>query len=203
MLRASRRTGGTGLATKPPRSTRAPDGNDGHKPGFGSLIGPVQPVKGRQRVPLSGPAPPPRARFAQLDNEADDQAVLRESLATAPGDVELERGDELSFRRPHVPFKVLRDLKRGKYTIQDNLDLHGLTAREARLMLQEFMADALRHDRRCVRIVHGKGLRSGSRGPALKQKLNQWLPLWQEVLAFTSAPARDGGTGALYVLLAR
>lgn len=187
------------MATKPPRSTRAPDGNDGHKPGFGSLIGPVQPVKGRRRVPLSGPAPPPRARFAQ----ADDQAVLRESLATAPGDVELERGDELSFRRSHVPFKVLRDLKRGKYTIQDNLDLHGLTAREARLMLQEFMADALRHDRRCVRIVHGKGLRSGSRGPVLKQKLNQWLPLWQEVLAFTSAPARDGGTGALYVLLAR
>lgn len=163
------------------------------------MIGPVKPVKARQRVALSRPAPSPRARFAR----ADDRAVLLESLAMTSDGPELERGDELSFRRPHVGIKVLRDLKRGRYTIQDELDLHGLTAKEARSMLSEFMADALRRDRRCVRIVHGKGLRSGSRGPVLKQKLNQWLPLWQEVLAFTSAPARDGGTGALYVLLAR
>ncbi len=165
---------------------------------FKSLIGPVEPVKARRRVPLAKPAPSPRARFARADN----QAVLLEALTIGPDDADLECGEELSFRRPHVPIKVLRDLKRGKYTIQDEIDLHGLTAREARLMLGEFMTDVLRRDRRCIRIVHGKGLRSGPRGPVLKQKLNQWLPLWAEVLAYTSAPARDGGTGALYVLLA-
>lgn len=163
------------------------------------MIGPVQPLKARRRVPLAKPAPPPRAKFTQ----ADEQAVLKESLESTPDSAGIESGDELSFRRPHVGIKVLRDLKRGRYTIQDELDLHGLTARQARQMLGEFMADALRRDHRCIRIVHGKGLRSGPRGPVLKQKLNDWLPSWQEVLAFTSAPARDGGTGAIYVLLAR
>ena len=166
---------------------------------FGALIGPVRPVKAKRRVPLRKPPPPPRARFAR----ADEQAVLEESLATGPAEVGLESGEELSFRRPHVPLKVLKDLRRGRYSIQDELDLHGLTANEARLMLREFMHDVLLHGHRCVRIVHGKGLRSGPGGPVLKVKLNKWLPKWDQVLAFTTAPARDGGTGALYVLLAR
>lgn len=166
---------------------------------FGALVGPVQPVKARRRVPLRKPPPPPRARFAR----ADERAVLMESLATGPGEVGLESGEELSFRRPHVPLKVLKDLRRGRYSIQDELDLHGMTSNEARLMLREFMHDVLLHGHRCVRIVHGKGLRSGPGGPVLKVKLNKWLPQWDQVLAFTTAPARDGGTGALYVLLAR
>lgn len=166
---------------------------------FGSLVGPVQPVRAKRRVALRKPPPPPRARFAR----ADDQAVLEESLAVGPGEVGLENGEELSFRRPHITLKVLKDLRRGKYSIQDELDLHGLTANEARVMLREFMNDVLLHGHRCVRIVHGKGLRSGPGGPVLKVKLNKWLPQWDQVLAFTTAPARDGGTGALYVLLAR
>ena len=168
-------------------------------PAFGALVGPVQPVKARRRVALAKPPPPPRARFAR----ADDRAVLAESLAAGPADVGLENGEELAFRRPHVPLKVLKDLRRGRYSIQDELDLHGLTANEARVMLREFMHDVLLEGHRCVRIVHGKGLRSGPGGPVLKVKLNKWLPQWDEVLAFTTAPPRDGGTGALYVLLAR
>jgi len=166
---------------------------------FGSLVGPVQPVKARRRVPLRKPPPSPQARFTR----ADERAVLRESLSGQSGDVGLETGEELSFRRPQVPLKVLKDLKQGKYTIQDELDLHGLTANEARIMLRDFMTDVLLEGRRCVRIVHGKGLRSGPGGPVLKVKLNKWLPQWDQVLAFTTAPARDGGTGAIYVLLAR
>ncbi|MDP2324911.1 MAG: Smr/MutS family protein [Gammaproteobacteria bacterium] len=166
---------------------------------FKSLVGPVEPVKARHRVPLRKPPPPPRARFTQ----ADEEAVLKESLSGQHGDLGLETGEELSFRRPHIPIKVLKDLKRGKYSIQDELDLPGLTASEARVMLREFMADVLLQGHRCVRIVHGKGLRSGPGGPVLKVKLNKWLPQWDQVLAFTTAPARDGGTGALYVLLVR
>ena len=166
---------------------------------FRELVGPVQPVKARRRVALRKPPPPPHARFAR----ADEAAVLVESMSAGPNDVGLESGEELSFRRQHVPLKVLRDLKRGKYSIQDELDLHGLTANEARSMLTEFMHEVLLHGHRCVRIVHGKGLRSGPGGPVLKVKLNKWLPQWEPVLAFTTAPARDGGTGAMYVLLAR
>lgn len=166
---------------------------------FGALVGPVQPVKTRSRVALRKAPPSPRARFAR----ADEEAVLEESLASGPGGIGLESGEELSFRRPHVPLKMLKDLKRGRYSIQDELDLHGLTANEARIMLRKFMDDVLREGHRCVRIVHGKGLRSGPGGPVLKVKLNKWLPQWEQVLAYTTAPARDGGTGALYVLLGR
>ncbi len=166
---------------------------------FGSLVGPVLPVKARRRVALRASQPPPRARFSR----ADDQAVLAEAMTGGPTEAGLENGEELSFRRPHIPVKVLRDLKRGRYAIQDELDLHGLTANEARQMLREFMSDVLLQGYRCVRIVHGKGLRSGPGGPVLKVKLNKWLPQWNEVLAFTTAPARDGGTGALYVLISR
>jgi DNA-nicking Smr family endonuclease len=166
---------------------------------FEALIGPVQPVKARRRVALRKAPPAPHARFTR----ADDRAVLLESLSGSPDEVGLETGEELHFRRAHVPLKVLKDLKRGKYAIQDELDLHGLTANEARIMLRDFMKDVLLEGHRCVRIVHGKGLRSGPGGPVLKVKLNKWLPQWEQVLAFATAPARDGGTGALYVLLAR
>ena len=166
---------------------------------FRSLVGAVQPVKARRRVSLPKPQPPPRARFAR----ADERAALQESLTHGPGEVGLETGEELSFRRPHVPIKVLKDLRRGKYSIQNELDLHGLTADQARRILREFMTAVLLDGHRCVRIVHGKGLRSGPGGPVLKVKLNKWLTQWDQVLAFTTAPAKDGGTGAVYVLLAR
>lgn len=166
---------------------------------FEALVGAVRPVKTRRRVPLHKPPPAPHARFTR----ADEQEVLKESLAGHAAEPGLETGEELSFRRSHVPLKVLKDLRRGRYSIQDELDLHGLTANEARLMLREFIADVLKEGYRCVRIVHGKGLRSGPGGPVLKVKLGKWLPQWEQVIAFTTAPARDGGTGALYVLLAR
>jgi DNA-nicking Smr family endonuclease len=165
---------------------------------FRSAVGDVRPVPVR-RVPLATPPPPARARFRR----ADDQAVLDESLYGEPPDAVLESGESLAYRRPGVALQVLRDLKRGRFRVQDELDLHGLTAREARAALQEFMAEVLARDLRCVKIVHGKGRRSGPGGPVLKTKLNKWLPQWDRVVAFASAPARDGGTGALYLLLRR
>lgn len=167
--------------------------------GFTELVGKVRPIKGGRRVILRKAGPPPRARFSR----ADEQAVLRESVAGGIDGPGLESGEELSFRRPHVSPRVIRELRRGRYAVQDELDLHGMTANDARRALREFMAEALLHGHRCVRIVHGKGLRSGPGGPVLKVKLNGWLPQWNEVLAFVTAPARDGGSGAVYVLLAR
>jgi DNA-nicking Smr family endonuclease len=95
----------------------------------------------------------------------------------------------------------LRKLRRGQYRVQAELDLHGLTQAEAKVQLHEFLNTALQRNVRCLRIVHGKGLRSGTRGPVLRQLVNDMLRRTAQVLAFASARQIDGGTGALYVLL--
>jgi DNA-nicking Smr family endonuclease len=100
-----------------------------------------------------------------------------------------------------VPETVLRRLRRGDYRIEAELDLHGLTLIEARAQLREFLLAATARRLRCLRIVHGKGLRSGQRGPVLKQAVNSLLRRLDLVLAFTSAAMHDGGTGATLVLL--
>ena len=150
------------------------------------------------RAPL--PRPPrvrPRARFTR----ADRAAVLRESLDGGTVDPALAGGDELVFHRPHVQPRVLRRLRRGEYRVEREIDLHGLTATEARDALREFLVEALEQRVRCVRIVHGKGLRSGHRGPVLKSTVSSILRRTGAVLAYVSARPMDGGTGAVYVLL--
>ena len=156
----------------------------------------VKPLK-RPAAHLERPKPRPAARFTR----ADRLAVLDESLEPGPPDPALAAGDELVFRREGVQPAVLRRLRRGEYRVQGELDLHGLTVPEAKQVLREFLAEALLRRWRCVRIVHGKGLRSGHRGPVLKGMVASALRRLGPVLAFVSARAVDGGTGAIYVLL--
>lgn len=153
----------------------------------------------RTSARVTPPKPTPRARFARLD----DLAALKESLELAPGDLLVETGDELTFRRAGVQDQVLRKLRRGEYRVEAELDLHGLSVARAKTRLRDFLGDMLRSGVRCVRIIHGKGLRSGHRGPVLKHTANVLLQKTDAVLAFTSARAVDGGTGAIYVLLSR
>jgi DNA-nicking Smr family endonuclease len=140
----------------------------------------------------------PIARFSR----ADRHAVLLESLDGETGDPELAAGDELVYHRAGVQMPVLRKLRRGQYRVQAEIDLHGLTVAEAKLALRDFLADALDRDLRCVRIIHGKGLRSGHRGPVLKGAVSSVLRRVGAVVAYVSARQVDGGTGAVYVLLA-
>jgi DNA-nicking Smr family endonuclease len=95
----------------------------------------------------------------------------------------------------------MRRLKRGLIPVDDELDLHGLTQTAARDALADFIARARDSGHRCVRVIHGKGYRSGARGPVLKTAVNLWLRRLSDVIAFASARAIDGGTGAVYVLL--
>ena len=111
-------------------------------------------------------------------------------------------GEELVFAREGVQSGVLRKLRRGQYRVQAEIDLHGLTVPEAKEELRTFLAHALERHIRCVRVVHGKGLRSGHRGPVLKGAVSSVLRRVGPVLAYVSARQVDGGTGALYVLLA-
>ena len=163
---------------------------------FRAAVRGVKPLPRAAAVPQR-PKPPPAARFSR----ADRLAVLEESLSDSPLDPALAAGDELVFRREGVPLGVLRRLRRGEYRVQGELDLHGLTVPQAKQALREFLTEALARDWRCVRIVHGKGLRSGHRGPVLKGLVAALLRRVGPVLAFVSARAVDGGTGAIYVLL--
>ena len=106
-----------------------------------------------------------------------------------------------SFLRTGLPRTVLRDLRRGRWSIQAHTDLHGLNRHEAHEEINRFLAEARRHDKRCVRIVHGRGLGSPGRTGVLRQLTKSWLARRRDVLAFCHAPACDGGEGALWVLL--
>ena len=139
----------------------------------------------------------PAARFAR----ADRLAVLEESLRDEVIDPELAGGEELVFQRAGIQPAVLRKLRRGDYRVQGEIDLHGLTVADAKQALREFLAQALMRQWRCVRIIHGKGLRSGPRGPVLKGMVGAMLRKVGPVLAYVSARQVDGGTGAVYVLL--
>jgi DNA-nicking Smr family endonuclease len=164
---------------------------------FREAVRDVKPLTQDAPMPET-PRPPPRARFTR----ADRRAVLQESLETDVGDPELASGEELVFSRDGVQSGVLRKLRRGQYRVQAEIDLHGLTVPEAKEELRAFLAHSLERHIRCVRIIHGKGLRSGHRGPVLKGAVSSVLRRVGPVLAYVSARQVDGGTGALYVLLA-
>jgi DNA-nicking Smr family endonuclease len=121
--------------------------------------------------------------------------------AGAAGEDAVTGDGTLSFQRAGVRIQTVRRLRRGLYPIENELDLHGLTQTAARQELAAFIARSRDAGCRCVRIVHGKGYRSGARGPVLKAAVNLWLRRHLDVMAFVSARAIDGGAGAVYVLL--
>lgn len=129
-------------------------------------------------------------------------AYLREEHAK-PGlaEAEVETTDYLLFSRPGIQQRLLQDLRRGALTVELEVDLHGLTVSYAEETLHAFLEACQRRRVRCARVIHGKGRRSESQQPILKRKVNYWLRLREEVLAFCSCLPRDGGGGAIYVLL--
>lgn len=164
---------------------------------FRAAMRDVRPLR-HDRVYFEQPLPPPRPRQRELDEEA----ALYESLHDlSPLDLRLEGGDEPAFLGPGVARTVLRDLRRGRWVLQAQLDLHGATREQARELLAMFLAGCLKRSVRYVRVIHGKGLGSPGREPVLKGLVQGWLAQRAEVLAFCQARASEGGAGALVVLL--
>ena len=158
----------------------------------------VVPLTHAVRVEHERPRPAP----IPLQRLRDEALALRESLhSTALPDAGIATGEELIYVRSGVPRTVLRNLRRGHWVIREHLDLHGLRAPEARIVTAAFLAACVQRGVRCVRIIHGKGLRSPNREPVLKRKLGLWLMQRDEVLAFCEALPADGGSGAVVVLL--
>ncbi len=142
------------------------------------------------------PAPIPLKR---LEDEHD--ALQASRLSDMTPETLLDSDEALSFARHGISSDTLRKLRRGHWSIQASLDLHGLRTDEAREAFVEFLRNCANKDIRCVRIIHGKGLGSVNKQPVLKGKVLAWLMQREEVLAYCQAPANDGGSGAVRVLL--
>ncbi len=131
----------------------------------------------------------------------DNKQVLQDMMSDPIALDEIETGEELLFSRPGIQPALMKKLRRGQLSREAELDLHRMTADEARQAIAVFLPEMCLAGKRCVRIIHGKGYGSFNKLPVLKIKLNHWLRQRDEVLAFCSARPVDGGTGALYVLL--
>ncbi len=166
---------------------------------FRRAVSDAKPLRGEERVQHDNAKPAPRARFAR----ADERKALAESLEDDIDTLHHGYGDALRFHRPSVGRRTMRKLARGGFSVQAEIDLHGMTVDEARPRLADFISYSAMQGNLCVRVVHGKGLGSGDRGPVLKNAVNRWLRKWDSVLAFVSTRQVDGGTGAIYVLLQR
>ena len=165
---------------------------------FERAVGAVQrlPHHGRHVVRPYAPQPVPAQR------RRDEQAVMQEALSDEfDAETLLHTDEHLSFRRPGVGPDVVRKLRQGDWSIQAQIDLHGLRTDEARVTLATFVREAHKHGLRCVRVVHGKGLGSPGKTPVLKGKVHGWLVQKTEVMAFVQARPAEGGAGALVVLL--
>ena len=173
---------------------RPPDDNDDQL--FRRLMDEVRPLAQDKISPYrQKPAARPVKRLA------DEQQVIKDMMSDPLAHDELETGEELLFSRPGIQPNVMRKLRRGQFSLEAELDLHRMTSDEARQAIACFLPQMLQSGKRCVRIIHGKGLGSFNKLPVLKNKVNHWLRQRDEVLAFCSAQPVDGGTGAIYVLL--
>ncbi|MFI5444329.1 Smr/MutS family protein [Polaromonas sp. UC242_47] len=171
---------------------------------FSRAIGQVValPVKHRPghkaQLSVAPPAPIP------VQQQRDEEAVMREALSDGfDAETLLDTDEALSFRRPGMGPDVVRKLRRGNWSIQRQIDLHGLRREDARDTLSLFIREAHKAGLRCVRVVHGKGLGSPGKTPVLKGRVQSWLIQKTEVLAFVQARPAEGGAGALVVLLAQ
>ena len=154
----------------------------------------------RARNPTPPPAPIPRQRIAD-----EQDALLASKYGAEPAphswDIGQEHEGEQTFIRPGLGTDVLSKLRRGHWSLQGELDLHGRNSEEARDQLADFLLGARARGARCVRVIHGKGLTSPGREPVLKGKVRRWLAHWDDVLAYCEAPRHAGGGGAVLVLL--
>ena len=164
----------------------------------------VRPVaRGSDRV--APPPPPPAAgKFWHPDLEAVDE--LR-ALVRGDAPFDLADSDEYIEGWVHgLDHGVVRKLRRGEFAVQAHLDLHGLTREEAKRELDAFLRASRNAGKRCVLVVHGRGMHSRDQVPVLKEALRSWLAtarFARQVLAFATARPVDGGPGAIYVLLRR
>ena len=146
----------------------------------------------------------PKLKLRQAKSEVkifEEEMLVHDSLSDELEIEDVDNEEVLSFCESGIQKTVFKKLRTGSYRISDELDLHGSTLKQAKQILLYYLQEAVQFEGCCVRIIHGKGHRSGNNKPVLKTHVNHWLSEHERVLAFHSAKAKDGGTGAVYVLL--
>lgn len=182
----------------PPAPAPVPDDHEDDATLFRGAIDGVRPI-GPTHAPPPKPRPAPEPRM-QARDEAEALASSRSPVLDA---ATIDAAEALAYRRDEVPTKVLKALQRGDYAVGAEVDLHRLRTPGAERLLRGFLAQARAEGVACVRIIHGKGLRTNDGGSVLKALVDRMLRQRADVLAFASAPEASGGTGAVLVLLAR
>jgi DNA-nicking Smr family endonuclease len=183
----------------PPKKKPAPEEDDA------SLF--YAAMDGVQQITNRGEAPVPNPRLPEIIDENAEALAQLSELVAGQGDFDITGSDEfIEGASPGTDRNLLRALRRGDFSIQGRLDLHGMTQVQAKEAVERYLADSRRAGRRCILIVHGRGLHSKDEIPVLKQQLKVWLnqkSIGRQVLAFATAKPNDGGAGAVYVLLRR
>ncbi len=188
------------IAKKEARIQQTNDSRDGDL--FREAMGGVNPLSNdkayhEDKLTVSKPAP------RKIQYYEEDELEIHDPLSDELHVEDIEPEGTISFCETGIQKSVFRKLRSGQYRISDELDLHGTTLKQAKQILMYYLQETPQFESCCVRIIHGKGNRSGNKKPVLKTQVNHWLTEHERVLAFHSAKAKDGGTGAVYVLLKR
>jgi DNA-nicking Smr family endonuclease len=149
---------------------------------------------------------PEAQRRPAEDADADARARMRSLVAEGIRFETSDDGQRIEGRRLDVDPRELRRLRRGERAVDGTLDLHGMTADDARLAVEAFLAKRAREGDLTVLVVHGKGSHSPRGHAILRGEIGAWLSQGKaarHVAAFATAPDDAGGTGAVLVLLAR
>ncbi len=176
--------------------TKKPETDDTDKAAFKEAMkGVKRLIQKKRHIAQSSVKAIKRSQKSSLENENSDffqfsDYEIHESVSY---------NTLIEFFRPGIQPKVIRNMRTGRYDIEAKLDLHGLIVVEAREALAQFLAECQLRKIRQVLIIHGKG--RANQDPILKNKLNHWLRQTSDILAFCSAKSKEGGTGAVYVLL--
>ena len=171
---------------------RKPGISDDDRQLFRDSVGEVTEIQYDQHQPR-----PKSIEPRPVQTEKDEKRVMQELTSHQYDPAEIETGEELLYLHQGLRPKVIRQLRRGHFSIQDEFDLHGLNIETARKVIHEFLEHAQKRNYGCVKIIHGRGLRSPGE-PVLKSAVARWLsgPFSKYVLAFATAQASDGGLGA-------
>ncbi|MBW1705156.1 MAG: Smr/MutS family protein [Deltaproteobacteria bacterium] len=181
-----------------------PDGEPDEVRYFLEAMSDVKPLPGSRKTVTRIPNPNMRPAHPVRDDELEGMAHLSD-LVSGAAEMDITFSDEYIEGSVHgFSRKLMRKLKKGRFPVQDYVDLHGLTKQDAEMRIRDFLLQSNRLGLRCVLVIHGRGLNSEDHIPVLKERLPIWLsrgPVKKIVLAFSTAMPYDGGTGAIYILL--
>ncbi len=191
---------GSGPLPDPPRAEEVSSPPEDDDQLFRRATEGVSPAAWRSSAAASTPRIPPSLK----DEVAEDRRLME---AAVNGDLALEVPDHPEYIEGWVGVsgrRFLPGLRNGLYSIQEQIDLHGLSREQAREAVEEFVNRCSRFRSCCVKVIHGRGINSPNDKAILKESLQKWLStrrMSRHVVAYASAPLKDGGVGAIYLLL--